>query len=68
SIDTDPARTTTDSGWCWEVAVPEVSSRASVRDARANYDAQIAARGKPSGVAEDSNETDNDVNDRGSLA
>ena len=72
SIDTDPARTTTDGGWWWEVAVPEVSSRASVRDARANYDAQIAARGKPSGFAEDSSDKDkdkdNDVNDRGSLA
>jgi len=68
SIDTDPARTTTDGGWWWEVAVPEVSSRASVRDARANYDAQIVARGKPSSVAEHSSENDNDVNDRGSLA
>jgi 3D-(3,5/4)-trihydroxycyclohexane-1,2-dione acylhydrolase (decyclizing) len=47
SIDTDPARTTSDGGWWWEVAVPEVSPRASVRDARANYDAQIAARDKP---------------------
>ncbi|MEX3761033.1 3D-(3,5/4)-trihydroxycyclohexane-1,2-dione acylhydrolase (decyclizing) [Paraburkholderia phenoliruptrix] len=45
SIDTDPARTTTEGGWWWEVAVPEVSPRASVRDARAHYDAQIAARG-----------------------
>jgi 3D-(3,5/4)-trihydroxycyclohexane-1,2-dione acylhydrolase (decyclizing) len=68
SIDTDPARTTTDGGWWWEVAVPEVSPRTSVRDARANYDAQVAARGKPSGVAQDSSEKDNDVNDRGSLA
>ncbi|WP_027803356.1 3D-(3,5/4)-trihydroxycyclohexane-1,2-dione acylhydrolase (decyclizing) [Paraburkholderia dilworthii] len=51
SIDTDPARTTADGGWWWEVAVPEVSPRASVRDARATYDAQIAARGKPIGPA-----------------
>jgi len=52
SIDTDPARTTSDGGWWWEVAVPEVSPRASVREARANYDAQISARGKPPASAE----------------
>jgi 3D-(3,5/4)-trihydroxycyclohexane-1,2-dione acylhydrolase (decyclizing) len=45
SIDTDPARTTDDGGWWWEVAVPEVSPRPGVRDARAQYDAQLAARG-----------------------
>ncbi|WDD94461.1 3D-(3,5/4)-trihydroxycyclohexane-1,2-dione acylhydrolase (decyclizing) [Burkholderia sp. FERM BP-3421] len=44
SIDTDPARTTADGGWWWEVAVPEVSPRAAVREARARYDAQCAAR------------------------
>ena len=44
SIDTDPARTTDDGGWWWEVAVPEVSSRDAVRDARAKYEAQLAAR------------------------
>jgi 3D-(3,5/4)-trihydroxycyclohexane-1,2-dione acylhydrolase (decyclizing) len=54
SIDTDPARTTSDGGWWWEVAVPEVSPRASVREARANYDAQISARGKPPASAENS--------------
>jgi 3D-(3,5/4)-trihydroxycyclohexane-1,2-dione acylhydrolase (decyclizing) len=54
SIDTDPARTTSDGGWWWEVAVPEVSPRASVREARANYDAQISARGKPPALAENS--------------
>jgi 3D-(3,5/4)-trihydroxycyclohexane-1,2-dione acylhydrolase (decyclizing) len=43
-IDTDPARSTEDGGWWWEVAVPEVSPRAAVRDARALYDAQLAAR------------------------
>ncbi|MBI0328935.1 3D-(3,5/4)-trihydroxycyclohexane-1,2-dione acylhydrolase (decyclizing) [Burkholderia plantarii] len=43
-IDTDPARTTDDGGWWWEVAVPEVSPRAAVRDARANYEARLAAR------------------------
>jgi 3D-(3,5/4)-trihydroxycyclohexane-1,2-dione acylhydrolase (decyclizing) len=47
SIDTDPARTTDDGGWWWEVAVPEVSPRAGVRDARAQYEAQLAARGSP---------------------
>ncbi|MDR6419585.1 3D-(3,5/4)-trihydroxycyclohexane-1,2-dione acylhydrolase (decyclizing) [Paraburkholderia phenoliruptrix] len=55
SIDTDPARTTTEGGWWWEVAVPEVSPRASVRDARAHYDAQIAARGH-----RNDNDNDND--------
>jgi 3D-(3,5/4)-trihydroxycyclohexane-1,2-dione acylhydrolase (decyclizing) len=46
SIDTDAARTTDDGGWWWEVAVPEVSSRETVRKARAQYEAQIAARGQ----------------------
>ncbi|WP_322106401.1 3D-(3,5/4)-trihydroxycyclohexane-1,2-dione acylhydrolase (decyclizing) [Paraburkholderia sp. J41] len=45
SIDTDPARTTEEGGWWWEVAVPEVSPRAGVREARERYDAQLAARG-----------------------
>ncbi len=49
SIDTDAARTTDDGGWWWEVAVPEVSPRAGVREARAQYEAQLAARGKPAG-------------------
>jgi 3D-(3,5/4)-trihydroxycyclohexane-1,2-dione acylhydrolase (decyclizing) len=47
SIDTDPARTTEDGGWWWEVAVPEVSTRPEVREARAKYDAQLAARAAP---------------------
>ncbi|MBN3850311.1 3D-(3,5/4)-trihydroxycyclohexane-1,2-dione acylhydrolase (decyclizing) [Paraburkholderia sp. Ac-20342] len=47
SIDTDPARTTGDGGWWWEVAVPEVSPREAVRVARAKYDAQLAARAEP---------------------
>jgi 3D-(3,5/4)-trihydroxycyclohexane-1,2-dione acylhydrolase (decyclizing) len=47
SIDTDPARTTEDGGWWWEVAVPEVSARDAVREARAAYDKQLAVRGKP---------------------
>ena len=46
SIDTDPARTTDDGGWWWEVAVPEVSPRDAVRDARAKYEAQLAARAR----------------------
>lgn len=45
SIDTDPARTTEEGGWWWEVAVPEVSPRAGVREARERYDARLAARG-----------------------
>ncbi len=38
-IDTDPARTTGIGGAWWEVAIPEVSSRAEVRAARLEYDA-----------------------------
>jgi 3D-(3,5/4)-trihydroxycyclohexane-1,2-dione acylhydrolase (decyclizing) len=45
-IDTDPARTTEDGGWWWEVAVPEVSARESVRAARAAYEAKLAERGR----------------------
>ena len=37
-IDTDPAHTTSEGGWWWEVAVPEVSERAEVRKARAEYE------------------------------
>jgi 3D-(3,5/4)-trihydroxycyclohexane-1,2-dione acylhydrolase (decyclizing) len=36
-IETDPARTTTEGGWWWDVAVPEVSKRRSVNKARAQY-------------------------------
>ena len=49
SIDTDPARTTDDGGWWWEVAVPEVSARETVRAARAQYEAQLAARAQAAG-------------------
>jgi len=42
ALPTDPARTTDAGGWWWEVAVPEVSSRAAVRDARAAYDREKA--------------------------
>ncbi len=38
-IDTDPARTTSEGGCWWEVAVPEVSARSEVRAARNEYDA-----------------------------
>ncbi len=37
-IGTDPAHTTDEGGWWWEVAVPEVSGRAEVRAARAQYE------------------------------
>lgn len=37
-IDTDPTRTTSDGGCWWEVAVPEVSERAEVREARRQYE------------------------------
>ena len=36
-IETDPARTTAEGGWWWEVAVPEVSTREQVREVRARY-------------------------------
>ena len=36
-IETDPARTTDEGGWWWEVAVPEVSERETVRAARKAY-------------------------------
>ncbi len=38
-IDTDPARTTEAGGWWWDVAVPEVSERPQVAQARAAYEA-----------------------------
>lgn len=37
-IDTDPAHSTAAGGTWWDVAVPEVSSRAEVRAARARYE------------------------------
>jgi len=36
-VETDPARSTTDGGHWWDVAVPEVSDRESVRIAQAAY-------------------------------
>lgn len=37
-IDTDATRTTEEGGCWWEVAVPEVSERQAVRDARSRYE------------------------------
>ena len=37
-IETDPDRTTQEGGWWWEVAVPEVSDRQQVREARKAYE------------------------------
>jgi 3D-(3,5/4)-trihydroxycyclohexane-1,2-dione acylhydrolase (decyclizing) len=55
-IDTDPARTTDEGGWWWEVAVPEVSTRPTVREAREQYEAHIAERGGRSQPGEDTSE------------
>jgi len=38
AIETDPDRVTEEGGWWWDVAVPEVSPRAKVREARARYE------------------------------
>ena len=43
-IDTDPAPSTEAGGFWWDVAVPEVSSRAEVRAARKAYEEKAAAR------------------------
>ena len=43
-IDTDPYPATPDGGNWWEVAVPEVSERAAVREARAAYETALADR------------------------
>jgi 3D-(3,5/4)-trihydroxycyclohexane-1,2-dione acylhydrolase (decyclizing) len=40
-IDTDPLKTTEAGGWWWDVAVPEVSDRAAVREARKAYEGKI---------------------------
>jgi 3D-(3,5/4)-trihydroxycyclohexane-1,2-dione acylhydrolase (decyclizing) len=37
-IETDPARSTAEGGWWWEVAVPAVSERPEVEKARAQYE------------------------------
>jgi 3D-(3,5/4)-trihydroxycyclohexane-1,2-dione acylhydrolase (decyclizing) len=41
-IDTDPYPGTGAGGFWWDVAVPEVSERRQVRDARENYERQTA--------------------------
>lgn len=43
-IDTDPYPSTEFGGSWWEVAVPEVSERESVQEARENYEKGLAAR------------------------
>jgi len=40
-IDTDPLKTTEAGGWWWDVAVPEVSTRAAVNAARRDYDKRV---------------------------
>ncbi|SDE11724.1 3D-(3,5/4)-trihydroxycyclohexane-1,2-dione acylhydrolase (decyclizing) [Paraburkholderia lycopersici] len=52
-IDTDPARTTAEGGWWWEVAVPEVSTRATVREARGRYEERLAERAGRAQAADD---------------
>ncbi|WP_028228946.1 3D-(3,5/4)-trihydroxycyclohexane-1,2-dione acylhydrolase (decyclizing) [Paraburkholderia ferrariae] len=56
SIDTDPARTTEDGGWWWEVAVPEVSARTAVREARERYDERLALRSRREEPAADADD------------
>lgn len=43
-IDTDPYPTPEAGGYFWDVAVPEVSKRAEVNEARARYEAQLQER------------------------
>jgi 3D-(3,5/4)-trihydroxycyclohexane-1,2-dione acylhydrolase (decyclizing) len=43
-IDTDPLTTTEDGGYWWDVAVPEVSPRSEVNEARKRYEAARAAQ------------------------
>lgn len=45
-IDTDPMITTQEGGWWWDVAVPEVSERPAVRDARKVYEDKINPKEK----------------------
>ena len=40
-IETDPERSTAAGGAWWDVAVPEVSDRAEVQEARSDYEAQL---------------------------
>ena len=43
-IDTDPYPSTPHGGHWWDVAVPEVSNRTEVNEARAAYEARVKAR------------------------
>ena len=43
-IDTDDTQTTKEGGCWWEVAVPEVSEREQVRQARVNYEQKVSGR------------------------
>lgn len=43
-IDTDPLITTQAGGHWWDVAVPEISARAEVKAARANYEKTLSAQ------------------------
>src|SRR5690606_36156143 len=43
-IETDASISTQEGGTWWEVAVPEVSKRAEVNEARARYDEKLKAR------------------------
>ncbi|WP_321930860.1 3D-(3,5/4)-trihydroxycyclohexane-1,2-dione acylhydrolase (decyclizing) [Paraburkholderia guartelaensis] len=60
SIDTDPARTTEEGGWWWEVAVPEVSTRPAVREARERYEEQVAQRSGRERASEDAAASDDE--------
>jgi 3D-(3,5/4)-trihydroxycyclohexane-1,2-dione acylhydrolase (decyclizing) len=44
AIETDPDRTTEEGGWWGDVAVPEVSPREKVREARARYEREMKAQ------------------------
>src|SRR3954466_11685340 len=44
SIDTDHTRTTDEGGTWWDVAIPEVSTREAVRDARSGYESATVGR------------------------
>lgn len=44
-IDTDPLASTNAGGWWWDVAVPETSDRAEVREARQRYEDALVRRG-----------------------
>ncbi|MHC9083839.1 3D-(3,5/4)-trihydroxycyclohexane-1,2-dione acylhydrolase (decyclizing) [Luteimonas sp. RIT-PG2_3] len=43
-IDTDPLKTTEAGGWWWDVAVPEVSDRPQVNDARRAYENGVRSK------------------------